>query len=301
MASLLCRILLFCSPCLVTAVTKQLGKMETLQNVLESVCWGYNPAVPNYYDQFAFSWTYLAFYSWLGWMLLGLCEVLAAAGGVIHSVCGCFINESRCQRESTERWSNPESAHPCDDAESCLLGRRLFKRLSVLGTGCSSRQTVRGRGVQQPPCKNVKPSPGAWCSGYCRASAPSLGEQSTDLLPHPEGREWVLLGTCVGGQEWGTQARGSADSFSFQVCCHHGTEDRNSLAVALKILLRAEAWKDVIREGDVFPGRCPESPLSGQNAGYAWWNPSRVFLQHFGGISSFGHHLGVKSPLSFSG
>ena len=32
------------------------------------------------------------------------------------------------------------------------------------------------------------------------------------------------------------------------------------------------------------PGRCPESPLSGQNAVYAWWNFSRVFLQHFGVI-----------------
>lgn len=32
------------------------------------------------------------------------------------------------------------------------------------------------------------------------------------------------------------------------------------------------------------PGKRPESLLSGQNAAYAWWNSSRMFLQHFGVI-----------------
>lgn len=52
---LLCRILLFCSLCLVVAVMKQLGKMEKLPNVLKSVCGECYPVVPNYYDQLAFS------------------------------------------------------------------------------------------------------------------------------------------------------------------------------------------------------------------------------------------------------
>lgn len=120
MPSVLCTILLFCSTCLVTAVAKQLCKMENLQNALESVCWECYPVVPNYCDQLAFSWKYLAFYRWLGWMLPGLWEVLAAVGGVTP-VCGCFINESRGQRESTEGWSSPVSAHPLMMQEAVCL------------------------------------------------------------------------------------------------------------------------------------------------------------------------------------
>lgn len=93
----------FFSPCLVTVVTKKLGKMEKLLNVLKSVCGECYPMVPNYYDQLAFSWKYLAFYSWLGWMLPGLCEVPGAVGGVTHCVCGCFMNDFQGQQESTER------------------------------------------------------------------------------------------------------------------------------------------------------------------------------------------------------
>lgn len=186
------------------------------------------------------------------------CEVLAALGDVTHSVCGCFINEFWSQRESTERWSNPESVHPCDDAGSCLLGCRLFKGLSVLGTACSSGQAVKEWGeVQQPAFKNLKPSPGARCSGYCRASALPLGEQSTDLLPHPQGREGVLLRTRVGGQGWGTSGRGSAESFSFQVCCHHGVEDRNSLAVAMKILSKGRGLEGLYQRKGCIPWKLP--------------------------------------------
>lgn len=46
---------LFFSSCLVTVLTKKLGKMEKLLNVLKSVCGECYPVVTNYYDQLAFS------------------------------------------------------------------------------------------------------------------------------------------------------------------------------------------------------------------------------------------------------
>lgn len=138
--------------------------------------------IPNPCDQLVFSWKHLAFYKWLSWMLLGLFGVLAGVGVVIHRV-WMLHKWISGTGETTERWSNPEEVRPRDDAGSCLVGSRLFKRLASL-TMDVALDRVRGWGkMQQLTQKNLKHSSEVWGNRYSRASAGCLWEQSTDLLP----------------------------------------------------------------------------------------------------------------------